>query len=90
VTIERGGHVIGRLPYVVRGRARVRVLTMPPLTATLGPWVRRSDARAARARSREMHVLRALEAALPRADVFSQQFSPTMLKRALPLGGLPD
>jgi hypothetical protein len=90
VTIERGGHVIGRLPYVVRGRARVRVLTMPPLTATLGPWVRRSDARQARALSREMHVLRALEAALPRADVFSQQFSPTMLKRALPLGGLPD
>jgi hypothetical protein len=82
-TVERDGRVIGRLPYVVRGRARLRVLTMPPLTATLGPWVLPSEARPARALSREMEVLGNLEAALPRADVFSQQFSPTMLN-ALP------
>jgi len=83
VTIERDGEVVARLPYVVRGREPLRVLTMPPLSATLGPWVRRSDAGPARALSREMELLGALEAQLPRADVFSQQFSPTMLN-ALP------
>jgi Acetyltransferase (GNAT) domain len=80
----RDGQVVARLPYVVRGRARLRVLTMPPFTGTLGPWVRRSEAaNASRVVSRETELLGALEAALPRADVFSQQFSPTMLN-ALP------
>lgn len=82
-TVERDGRVIARLPYVVRGRGPLRVLTMPPLTATLGPWVQHSQARPARALSRDMELLSALEAALPRADVFSQQFSPGMLN-ALP------
>jgi CelD/BcsL family acetyltransferase involved in cellulose biosynthesis len=82
-TVERDGRVVARLPYVVRGGRALRVLTMPPLTGTLGPWVAQSQARPARALSREMELLGALEAALPRADVFSQQFSPTMLN-ALP------
>jgi hypothetical protein len=72
--------VVARLPYVVRGRARLRALTMPPFTATLGPWVRGSEgAHPSRALARETELLGALERALPRADVFSQQFSPTML-----------
>jgi hypothetical protein len=82
-TVERDGRVIARLPYVVRGRGPLRVLTMPRLTPTLGPWVEPSQASTARALSHEMELLGALEAALPRADVFSQQFSPTVLN-ALP------
>jgi len=82
-TVERDGRVIARLPYVVRGRGPLRVLTMPPLTPTLGPWVERSQAGPARALSHELELLGALEAALPRADEFSQNFSPTMLN-ALP------
>jgi CelD/BcsL family acetyltransferase involved in cellulose biosynthesis len=82
-TVERDGQVVARLPYAVRGRSRLRVLTMPPLTPTLGPWVRRSEASPARALSQEHELLGELVAALPRFDVFSQQFSPTMLN-ALP------
>jgi Acetyltransferase (GNAT) domain len=83
VTVERDGRVIARLPYVVRGRPRMRVLTMPPLTQTLGPWVERSGASAPRALSEEIELLAALEAALPRAESFVQQFAPAMLN-ALP------
>jgi hypothetical protein len=82
-TIERDGRSVARLPYVVRGRGRFRMLTMPPLTQTLGPWVEPSTARAARALSDEMELLAALEAGLPRAEAFVQHFSPTMLN-ALP------
>ena len=53
VTLERGGRVVARLPYVMRGRSRLRVLTMPPLTQTLGPWVERSEAKTAHALSEE-------------------------------------
>jgi hypothetical protein len=82
-TVERGGRVAARLPYVVRGPSRLRMLTMPPLTQTLGPWVERPTAGAARALSDEMELLVALEAALPAAEAFVQHFSPTMLN-ALP------
>jgi hypothetical protein len=83
-TVERDGRVVARLPYVVRGRRRMRMLTMPPFTQTLGPWVERSGAaKPARALGEEIELLRALEAALPAAEAFVQQFSPSMLN-ALP------
>jgi Acetyltransferase (GNAT) domain len=82
-TVERDGRVVARLPYVVRGPRGVRMLTMPPLTQTLGPWIERSDAKAARALGDELALLGELEAALPPADAFVQQFSPAMLN-ALP------
>ena len=71
------------MPYVVRGRGRVRMLTQPPLTQTLGPWVAPSDAKPANALAEEMELLTALEAALPEAVAFDQQFSPAMTN-ALP------
>jgi Acetyltransferase (GNAT) domain len=83
VTVERDGQTIARLPYAVRGRGRLRMLTQPPLTQTLGPWVQRSKAKPAHALGEEIELLTALEAALPEAGAFNQQFSPTMLN-ALP------
>jgi hypothetical protein len=83
VTVERDGVVVARLPYAVRGRRRMRVLTMPPLTQTLGPWVERSGASPPKALGKEIELLAALEAGLPAADAFVQHFSPTM-PNALP------
>ncbi len=59
------------------------MLTQPRLTQTLGPWVERSDGKPAKALGEEMELLTSLEAALPAAEVFAQQFSPTMMN-ALP------
>lgn len=82
-TIERDGRTVARLPYVVRGRGRWRMLTQPRLTQTLGPWIERSTAKPANALGKEMELLTSLEAALPAADGFDQHFSPTMMN-ALP------
>lgn len=79
VTVERDGRLVARLPYVVRGRPRMRVLTMPPLTQTLGPWIEPSAASPPRALGHEHALLAELVAALPPALAFVQQFSPTML-----------
>jgi hypothetical protein len=81
--VERDGRTVARLPYAVRGRGRWRMLTQPPITQTLGPWVEPSAAKPANAFAREMELLTALEAALPPAEAFRQAFSPTMLN-ALP------
>jgi lipid II:glycine glycyltransferase (peptidoglycan interpeptide bridge formation enzyme) len=83
VTCEHQGRTVARLPYVVRGRSRLRILTQSSLTQTLGPWVEPSDAKPTRALAREHELLAELEAALPPAHGFSQQFSPVMLN-ALP------
>jgi Acetyltransferase (GNAT) domain len=81
--VERDGRTLARLPYVVHGRGRLRMLTLPPLTQTLGPWVERSSAKPANALSHEMELLTELERKLPPAQGFTQTFSPTMLN-ALP------
>jgi lipid II:glycine glycyltransferase (peptidoglycan interpeptide bridge formation enzyme) len=52
---------------------------MPPLTQTLGPWLERSSAKPANALAEEHELLAELEAALPAAAAFVQNFSPTML-----------
>jgi hypothetical protein len=83
VTCEDGGRVVARLPFVVRGRPRFRVLTQSSLMQTLGPWVESSEAKPARALAREHELLAELEGRLPSARGFAQQFSPLMLN-ALP------
>jgi Acetyltransferase (GNAT) domain len=82
-TVERNGRVVARLPFVVRGRRPLRLLSMPPLTQTLGPWVERSAASPARALGDELALLEELEGALPPSQGFVQAFSPTVLN-ALP------
>jgi hypothetical protein len=83
VTCERGGRTVARLPYVIRGPRGMRMLTQSTMTQTLGPWVETSRVDGAGALAREHELLAELEAALPPAQAFSQQFSPTMLN-ALP------
>ena len=83
MTVEHHGRTVARLPFVVRGRPRVRMLTQSSLTQTLGPWLEPSGAKPARALAREHELLAELEQALPPAQAFSQQFSPQLLN-ALP------
>jgi hypothetical protein len=78
VTCERNGRTVARLPYVIRGRPQLRMLTQSTMTHTLGPWVDRSSVEPTPL-AREHELLAELEAALPPAQAFSQQFSPTML-----------
>jgi hypothetical protein len=79
VTVERGGRTVARLPFVVRGPRRLRVLTQPPLTPFLGPWVEREPgAKYAKALGDEMELQAALEAALPAATAFRQNFASTV------------
>jgi hypothetical protein len=77
VAVQRGGATVARLPFVVRGPRAMRVLAQPTLTPFLGPWTARMpDAKYATALGNQMELFAALEAALPRAAVFRQCFSP--------------
>lgn len=76
VLVREGDAVVARLPYVRKRRLGMTALTQPPLTQTLGPWVRLpDDAGYARRLTVEMELMERLIAGLPRFDRFQQQFS---------------
>jgi ribosomal protein S18 acetylase RimI-like enzyme len=76
VVVRRGDDVVARLPYVVHERLGMRVLGQPPLTQTLGPWVRPTPGKYAKQLEAEKDLMGELIAGLPRFDAFGQSFSP--------------
>lgn len=65
VTVKEGGRIVAALPYVARKQFGFTVLTQPPLTQTLGPWLRSRDAKYAKRLAREKDLLQALVDSLP-------------------------
>jgi len=80
--VDRDGRVVARLHYVVRGRRPFRLLTMPPLTQTLGPALERSEAKASHALGDERELLGGLEAGCARGGVRAAVLAAVM--NALP------
>ena len=72
--IERGDKIVAALPYVIRKHRGFTLLTQPPLTQTLGPWLRESGAKYAKRLGQEKDLLEALIAALPNYHHFSQNW----------------
>jgi hypothetical protein len=78
VTVTRGDTVVARLPYVTDRQYGFSLLTMPPLTQTLGPWLRSSEAKYAKQLAEQKELLTDLIRKLPRYDLFCQNFHYAM------------
>jgi hypothetical protein len=75
VTVETaGGEVVGRLPFVRKRRLGLTVLTQPPLTPFLGPWLKPLAGKLAAQFSQQERIVEELIARLPRHDIFQQSF----------------
>jgi len=70
--VERGGRIIGSMPYFMKKRMRFTLLTHPPLTQKLGPWLRPSNAKYAKSLSYQKDVMSTLIEQLPSYDYFYQ------------------
>jgi hypothetical protein len=68
VVIERDGRPIGRMPYVLRRSGSRKLLTQPPFTKFLGPWLAPYSGKKANRPSHEKQVLGDLLAGLPAFD----------------------
>ena len=68
-TVEENGRIVAALPYVIKSRAGLRVISVPPLTPWLGPWIVRQSGKYQTYLAREHLLLRRLISQLPRADV---------------------
>jgi hypothetical protein len=71
VLVEKSGHICASLPYY---QPRPNHLAMPPLTQTMGPWIRRSTAKYARQLAQQKDILTQLIDQLPAFDSFQQNF----------------
>ncbi len=78
VELRRDGQVIGRLPYMRKQRLGLTILTQPPLTPYLGPWIAPAHGKYSAQLAHEHEVLRALVAALPGHDIFAQTVHPSL------------
>jgi hypothetical protein len=76
--VRSGNDVVARLPFVVKERFGLRVLTQPQLTPFLGPWVRNTGSKPTRQLELEKDLMSELIDQLPRHDVFRQNFSPAV------------
>jgi hypothetical protein len=72
--VESGGHMMASMPYVRRRRLGFEISNQPPLTQTLGPWLRPSSAKLAKSMSQQKDLMEALIGQLPPFDQFSQNW----------------
>jgi hypothetical protein len=74
VKIKQGKDTIARLPYVINKRYSRVILSQPPLTQTLGPWLRSSTAKNANMLAEQKDLMMELIHQLPTFDFFAQNF----------------
>lgn len=74
ILASRGGEVVGALPYTRKRRWGMTLVTQPPLSQFLGPWVRPSRAKYVKALTREKEIVGALAAGLPHFDIYRQNW----------------
>lgn len=73
--VENGGQVVATMPYYIKKKFNLTLLRMPPLTQTLGPWLRPSKGKYANRLSYEKGVMTALIEQLPSFDNFQQNWN---------------
>lgn len=72
--IKSEDNIIARFPYVIKKRYGGTILTQPPLTQTLGPWLHPSKAKYANMLSEQKNLMTELISQLPPFDMFMQNF----------------
>jgi hypothetical protein len=78
VAVVENNEVVGRLPFVRKRRFGLTILSQPPLTPFLGPWVKLGAGKAQTKLECEHKILSKVVAALPDHDVFVQSFHPSI------------
>lgn len=68
VTVEENGRVVARLPYAIKKRLSLTILSVPPLTPWLGPWLSPCPGKYHTQLSRRHELMRKLIKQLPRID----------------------
>lgn len=74
--VNKGEEIHAALPYRLQRVRGFRLLSQPPLTPFLGPWLRDTGAKKASDYGRQKHLMTALIEQLPAHDRYQQNWSP--------------
>ena len=74
VELSKNDRTVARLPYAVNKKMGLTVLSIPPLTQTLGPWLAPLTGKYATQLSQQKELMDTLIEQLPPHDYFSQRF----------------
>lgn len=74
VLVINGDQILASLPFVIRKRLGLAVISQPTLTQNLGPWLRPSTAKYTRQLSQEKDLLQKLFSLLPRYLRYQQNW----------------
>ena len=74
IEIKKGGQVFASMPIVMEKRFGMNFLTMPPLTQSLGPWIKPLPGKYSTRLSKEKELLNQLIEQLPPFSFFRQRF----------------
>lgn len=72
--VENGEEILASMPYVTKKRYRFTLLSHPPLTQNLGPWLKTSQAKYSKMLSQQKDWMQALIDQLPRYNYFNQNW----------------
>lgn len=73
--VEKGGNIYATMPYCLTRQYGFSFISMPPLTQTMGPWIRYPENQKYEKRlSFEKQMMGSLIQQLPRVAVFKQNF----------------
>lgn len=75
VVCEKDDKIVASMPFIIKQKLFVSMVTMPALTQYLGPWFRGSDDRESRRLGREKDLMEELISQLPKFDHFSANWS---------------
>lgn len=76
--VKKNKLVYAAMPYVLRRRVGMRIVTQPALTPILGPWLHPLEGKPAARLSNEKELMQALIEQLPPFDHFAQTWHPNI------------
>tara|TARA_B100001121_G_scaffold262268_1_gene242553 strand:- start:605 stop:1546 length:942 start_codon:yes stop_codon:yes gene_type:complete len=77
--IEKGGVVVASMPYYIKKKGPFKLITMPPLTQTMGPYIKYPEGQKyAKKLAYEKELMTNLIDQLPNVDYFCQNFHSTI------------
>jgi len=72
--VEKGGHIVASMPYVIKNKIGIKICTMPTITQSLGPWIKPSKAKYSQQLSQQKFLMNQLIRQLPDFDYFLQNW----------------
>ncbi|GGM00635.1 GNAT family N-acetyltransferase [Glutamicibacter protophormiae] len=78
IEVDEGGKTIARLPFILKKKYGLRIIGQPQLTQTLGPWIEQASSDHSRSLKRRRDLTQKLISKLPKYDIFSQSFHPSI------------